>query len=422
MSFPSKQFSGIKYKKFICKICNQIPAASGKHKLVSTNCKHLYCEYCIKEKIKTDSKCPQCKNIINVKELQVPDQKLVELHRDLEIDCPFKVNGCQEKKALCKINFHSSKCPFNPEKSQNSLRNSGSEASVSDFSESSINAKLKRLTVKEDKFKSKSLIEDNKYSKEFIEECFLGNGSFAIVFKVKNKMSKKEYAIKRIPMIDQNEAEKQSKEIKLLENLKSIYVVKYIDSWIERNTFDLGDPNKTEGTVSSGHEVYQSKNKYLLHIQMEFCSTILKKVMEQLKSELKIEKLECLPKIAYVITCELFKEILESVNYLHNHKPPVIHRDLKPANILITDGSSGRFVKLGDFGLAVNHEFEDQSHTEGTGTLKYIAPEVFKSRKYGTKADIYSLGVILEDLFNIDSDMYSYFESCFLFSLLNFFP
>jgi serine/threonine protein kinase len=136
----------------------------------------------------------------------------------------------------------------------------------------------------------------------------------------------------------------------------------------------------------------------------------------------KNRKIVMLPKIAYVITCELFKEILGSVNYLHNHKPPVIHRDLKPANILITDESSGRFVKLGDFGLAVNHEFEDQSHTEGTSTLKYIAPEVFKSRKYGTKADIYSLGVILEDLFNIDSDMYSYFESCFLFSLLNFFP
>ncbi len=239
MSFPSKQFSGIKHKKFICKICNQIPAASGKHMLVSTNCNHLYCEYCIKEKIKTDSKCPQCKNIINVKELQVPDPKLIELHRDLEIDCPFKGNGCQVKKVLCRINLNSSKCPFNPEKSHNSLKNSGSEASVSDFSESSINAKFKRLTVKEDKFKSRSLIKDDKYSKEFIEEFCLGNGSFAFVFKVKNKKSKKEYAIKKIPisMNDQNEVEKYPREIESLKNLKITFVVKYIDSWVEKKHF-----------------------------------------------------------------------------------------------------------------------------------------------------------------------------------------
>jgi serine/threonine-protein kinase len=124
---------------------------------------------------------------------------------------------------------------------------------------------------------------------------------------------------------------------------------------------------------------------------MEFCLTTLKKVLEQLKSEFNIEKSEYLPKIAYVITCELFKETLGSVNYLHNHKPPVIHRDLKPANILTTNEMNGRFFKLGDFGLAVKHEFEDQSPTEGTGTQKYRAPEVVNGRNYGTKADIYSL-------------------------------
>jgi serine/threonine protein kinase len=133
---------------------------------------------------------------------------------------------------------------------------------------------------------------------------------------------------------------------------------------------------------------------------MELCLTTLKKVIEQLKLELEIEKSECLPEPAYVISCELFKEILESVDYLHKLKPPVIHRDLKPANILLTNGRNGRFVKLGDFGLAVMHEFEDQSHSKYTGTEKYRAPEV-------TEADIYSLGVISEDLFNIDGTMYS---------------
>jgi len=47
------------------------------------------------------------------------------------------------------------------------------------------------------------------------------------------------------------------------------------------------------------------------------------------------------------------------------------------------------------------HEFEDQSHTQGPGTPEYNAPEVKRSRKYDVKADIYSLGVIVEELFNL---------------------
>ncbi len=106
--------------------------------------------------------------------------------------------------------------------------------------------------------------------------------------------------------------------------------------------------------------------------------------------------------IGYYIASELLVEILESVDYLHSQKPSIIHRDLKPKNILITQGLNDRFVKIADFGLATIHEFEEQSHTEGTGTLKYMAPEVVKYRKYDTKADIYSLGIIVQELFNFD--------------------
>jgi serine/threonine-protein kinase len=76
--------------------------------------------------------------------------------------------------------------------------------------------------------------------------------------------------------------------------------------------------------------------------------------------------------LCFYILCELFTEIIECVHYLHRRN--VIHRDLKPANILITNGINGRFVKLADFGLSVNHEFNDQSHTQDSGTLKYMAP------------------------------------------------
>jgi serine/threonine protein kinase len=66
---------------------------------------------------------------------------------------------------------------------------------------------------------------------------------------------------------------------------------------------------------------------------------------------------------------------------------------------------NGRFVKIADFGEIAFHLFDAQSHTEDKGTVRYIAPEVF-SRKYDTKADIYSLGVIFQQLFSIDPNRY----------------
>jgi serine/threonine protein kinase len=97
-------------------------------------------------------------------------------------------------------------------------------------------------------------------------------------------------------------------------------------------------------------------------------------------------------------------EILESVDYLHKQNPPIIHRDLKPSNILISFGINGRFAKLADFGLAKLHEFDEQSHTKGVGTFKYMAIEIKEGKKYNTKSDVYSLGVIVQELFNFDSN------------------
>jgi serine/threonine protein kinase len=133
---------------------------------------------------------------------------------------------------------------------------------------------------------------------------------------------------------------------------------------------------------------------------MELCSKTLKDLIKQLNEELNQKPEEVMTPLGYYISSELFIEILESVDYLHKQK--VIHRDLKPTNILITDGKNGRFVKIADFGLATIHEFEGQSHTKYSGTPKYRAPEVCSKNKYDLKADIYSLGFILQDLFNFD--------------------
>jgi len=52
------------------------------------------------------------------------------------------------------------------------------------------------------------------------------------------------------------------------------------------------------------------------------------------------------------------------------------------------------------FGLATVHINNDMSHTEGPGTMKYMAPEVSQSNHYSINAHIYSLRVIAQELFD----------------------
>jgi len=136
---------------------------------------------------------------------------------------------------------------------------------------------------------------------------------------------------------------------------------------------------------------------------MELCFCTLEQILFKKQAEFPRKELEVMSRLEYYISSELFKEILKGVDYLHKQDPPIIHRDLKPTNVLITDGMNGKFVKLADFGLAVVHD--KHTHTQDVGSIKYIAPEVLKGRNYDTKADIYSLGVIIQNLFDIDIDI-----------------
>ncbi|CAG2173296.1 unnamed protein product [Oppiella nova] len=94
--------------------------------------------------------------------------------------------------------------------------------------------------------------------------------------------------------------------------------------------------------------------------------------------------------IEFYISCHIFKEILECVQYLHELNPPVIHRDLKPDNILVAKTvRNGRFFKICDFGLATVHQ-----HSSDKGDLRYQAPEVGQGVVYNHMIDVYTLKCI----------------------------
>jgi tRNA A-37 threonylcarbamoyl transferase component Bud32 len=86
---------------------------------------------------------------------------------------------------------------------------------------------------------------------------------------------------------------------------------------------------------------------------------------------------------------------LQGLAYLHGHVPPIIHRDMKSANLLVGDDLT---IKICDFGLA---RLRDASiyMTSHVGTVHWMAPEVLNSQKYNERADMYSLGIIIWELF-----------------------
>lgn len=89
----------------------------------------------------------------------------------------------------------------------------------------------------------------------------------------------------------------------------------------------------------------------------------------------------------------IVKMILEAVRYMHSFR--IVHRDLKPGNILMVSDNVHDFrIKLADFGFAKKEvAAPPDSFRTICGTLPYAAPEVLNAQPYGSKADMWSIGV-----------------------------
>jgi serine/threonine protein kinase len=93
---------------------------------------------------------------------------------------------------------------------------------------------------------------------------------------------------------------------------------------------------------------------------------------------------------------ELAISLLEILNYLHQHQPPIIHRDIKPSNILLSNrsGNSIGEVSLVDFGSVQNIAAQEGGTITVVGTYGYMSPEQFGGRTKPA-SDLYSLGATL---------------------------
>jgi len=189
----------------------------------------------------------------------------------------------------------------------------------------------------------------------------LGEGTYGIVYKAKNKETGEIVALKRIRLDSEDEGVPCTaiREISLIKQLQHPNIVRLYD-------------------------VVHTEKK--LTLVFEFLDQDLKKYLDAC-GDTGLDP--------YTIKSFLF-QLLQGVAYCHQHR--VLHRDLKPQNLLINMEGE---LKLADFGLARAFGIPVRSYTHEVVTLWYRAPDVLMgSKKYSTPVDIWSVGCIFAEMAN----------------------
>ncbi|PWT88905.1 MAG: hypothetical protein C5B54_09840 [Acidobacteria bacterium] len=91
----------------------------------------------------------------------------------------------------------------------------------------------------------------------------------------------------------------------------------------------------------------------------------------------------------------IMSQVLEGLEEAHH--AGIIHRDLKPQNIMVNDRNHAWIM---DFGISISNEVSRVTQTGVVvGTVYYMAPEQLDGKEIDARADIYSIGVILYQMF-----------------------
>ena len=188
----------------------------------------------------------------------------------------------------------------------------------------------------------------------------LGRGGMGIVFQAYDKQLKEQVAIKILSPLLSND-----------------------DDALERLKREVSAARRiTHSNVIRIHDI--SEVNGLHYVSMEyFGGTNLK---DYLKQSGHLSMMEAV---------NIAAQICEGLQAAHGQG--VIHRDLKSQNIII---NSANQIKIIDFGLAHTQQMQGLTATGLImGTPEYMAPEQVSGKKVDERADVYSLGIILYELF-----------------------
>ncbi|CAF1562613.1 unnamed protein product [Rotaria sp. Silwood1] len=186
----------------------------------------------------------------------------------------------------------------------------------------------------------------------------IGEGSFAKVYRGREKYTGRDVALKFISKLGKTEKDLYflRREIDILRKMKHENIVDMINSFETNNEIVV----VTERGLA---DLYQ-----LLEDDVSL-------------PEETVQKIAC--------------QLVSALYYLHSHR--VLHRDMKPQNILIFPGGK---VKLCDFGFARNMTMETMVLTSIKGTPLYMCPELVDEKPYDHSADLWALGCILYEVYH----------------------
>jgi serine/threonine protein kinase len=184
----------------------------------------------------------------------------------------------------------------------------------------------------------------------------LGKGCFGTVYK--GKCRGKIVAIKKLHQQNMEDLEEFKKEIQFLTHLRHPNIVLFMGACTQVGKLAIVTEYLPRGDV---HAVVHTKQPPLLMI------------------------------------LSMALDVAQGMNWLHLSKPPIIHRDLKPTNLLVDENWK---VKICDFGLSA-WQLQKTLQDPGVapGTPLWMSPEVLKGRPLSEKADVYSFGIVLWEMF-----------------------
>ena len=204
---------------------------------------------------------------------------------------------------------------------------------------------------------------------------FLGRGGMGVVYKARQKTLNRLVALKLLAperVTDAKFAGRFSREAQALAALNHSHIV---------TVYDFGLVDAVLPQPANPANAAPAPQYFLL---MEFVDGV------NLRQAMKAGRFT--PEQALAVV----PRVCEALQYAHEHG--IVHRDIKPENLLLD--KDGR-VKIADFGIAKMMGDDSNigfAESQPAGTPQYMAPEQKDHLRSDSRADIYSLGVVLYEL------------------------
>ena len=208
---------------------------------------------------------------------------------------------------------------------------------------------------------------------KWMQGALIGQGSFGSVFLALHAVTGELMAVKQVEMPSKINTDldkrKESmvaamrREIDLLRTLNHPHIVQYLGSNSQDDKFNIFLEYVPGGSVATMLNVWGKLKEPLIR--------------------------------------NFVRQILSGLSYLHSKD--IIHRDIKGANVLVDNKGN---VKISDFGISKRVEVstltqpaKHNNRTSLQGSVFWMAPEVVKQTSYTRKADIWSLGCLIVEMF-----------------------